>query len=240
MISAKRELRRLSQALEAVRSGPSLNPTHPAPSLIDAVHDVRVCCRRLDVFLRLGGHHVLRDDLRWLRASLGPLRDLDVIRSFGVSMNAATTRFLSTERRRLAAEARTLVRHPRTAALLRALAHLAPVSPKQARRAMARLAKKLEASKRAPTFAGLHDERRAVRRLRFAKEWVGLDATELRERQVVLGVPCDLDALRRFALSRGAREASLLLSRAEARLVALINRHRDDRPDSVPRTRRRG
>ncbi len=214
MSSARPELRRLSRALDGLRAGPS----------VEAVHDVRVSCRRLDVFLRLGGRRALRDDLRWLRSSLGALRDLDVIRSLGVPLDEATTRFLAEERRRLAVDARSLARHPRTRALVRALAQLPPLSEEVAQRTVPRLSRRLGEADGARTFTRLHDERRAVRRLRFAKEWLGLDASGERERQALLGVVCDVDALRRFAVSRKAREAARLLSRAVNQLVRLLTR----------------
>lgn len=56
------------------------------PDSVDAVHDLRVALRRVGALLRVsrhllppGGVDHLRAEMRWLRRSLGPVRDLDVL-----------------------------------------------------------------------------------------------------------------------------------------------------------------
>lgn len=215
MITLAPELGRLEQALAGLgeKAGPS----------VEAVHDVRVSCRRLDVFLRLAGRRALRGDLCWLRRALGPLRDLDVIRALELPLVRTVERRLAGERRRLGRTAAALATHERTAALLQGLRHQPPLGRKEAVAACARFEEALRRRPPARTFDALHDERRAVRRVRFAAEWLGRDTTELRERQAVLGVVCDLDAVRRFALELDDHQAITRLERAVKKLVRAVS-----------------
>src|SRR5205823_2027924 len=110
---------------------------------------VRVASRRIDAWLWLGRRRALRDDLRWLRQGLGPLRDRDVLKAEG--------------RDEALAGARKLVGGERATALVRALSHLT-AGPDADRAAI--LAKRLGRTPPPATLFEAHALRRRVRRLR--------------------------------------------------------------------------
>src|ERR1043165_1021156 len=66
--------------LDRLEERTSLAESAPDAALdAEAVHELRVACGRLIVWLDLGGWRILRDDLRWLRRSAATVRDLDVV-----------------------------------------------------------------------------------------------------------------------------------------------------------------
>jgi CHAD domain-containing protein len=142
----------------------------------EATHQIRVETRRIDVWLRLAGRRALRDDLRALRRAAGPVRDLDVL---GHGERAAAEDAL------LAA-----VRAERTRSLLLALDVLPPLDPDGA---APRLRHLVHHACRLPDASALdlHRIRRAIRRIRYAREWLDQDPGPLPALQEALGAATD-------------------------------------------------
>ncbi len=167
----------------------------------ESVHQMRVAARRMRVVLRMdqGGFGPqagwLRDELAWLGALLGEVRDLDVLCE-RLAENATTlpqvdlTAFgdvLSALLARRSAAADTLVAElarPRFRSLLRTLASeaLAPVDPADVHQPAAdellakplrRLHRQLAVVAAAPTDEQWHDLRIRVKRVRYAAELAG-------------------------------------------------------------------
>lgn len=160
------------------------------------VHQVRVASRRLDAWLRLAGRRILRDDLRAVRAACGSARDLDVLsrRLFDEPLAPpGFSAWIADQRASEQVRVRAILSGPRTSGLVRALRVLAPVPRADARARLPALAKQLR--RRARVFRErpvrdterLHGVRRAVRRLRFALEWLGEDAGVLVDLQESFG-----------------------------------------------------
>lgn len=220
MIAATRWLGQLESALEALRE-------RSAPG---DVHDLRVASRRLAVWLRLAGLHVLRDDLRWLRQAAGAVRDIDVV--LAIEGDPSWSRWLRSERRVRHQELRIALEAERTAGLVLALRGLPPVSTARAREQLAALAasaleagEKLEA---APDDAErFHLLRRKVRILRFGLEWLDRKTRPLREFQEVSGAAADRALSLRLLAEYPQREELAVRARqleaeyADRRLAAL-------------------
>ncbi|MDP1915242.1 MAG: CHAD domain-containing protein [Myxococcales bacterium] len=184
----------------------------------EAVHEVRVTGRRVRAFLMLGGHHVLVDDLRWLVGSLGRLRDLDVALELPVAAPGPFQAWLVAERSAEAEEAARLLARPRVEALVMALGRVPRVSKRRAHRALARLDANLieaqETAWRDVTIDRLHELRKAVRRTRYALEWLGEDESALQRTQALVGEACDLKLLERLLLEFGHPAAARCVERA--------------------------
>ena len=170
----------LQEAIRAVQSG-------------DAevgVHQLRVCTRRLDAWLRLAGVRVLRDDLRWLRTVAAPARDLDVLlrRSWPKKDRGA----LRAQRIAAGVDLAAALDSPRLSALMEALRPLPPLSPARLRsglRALARGLVEMEVDPSEPD--DVHRRRRRLRRLRYGRELVGADVQEIVQLQDALGALSD-------------------------------------------------
>ena len=169
----------------------------------EGVHQVRVAGRRLRAYLELLGHRILRDDLRFLVRQAGRVRDLEVAlggplpEGFREHLRAE----LSEARRSLVALLRSLW----MGALLRALRHLPPLDKGRARKRLRRLQECLEARflelRAEPSLERLHAYRRALRRVRYAKEFLGLSTKRERALQEVLGEFNDLEVLWRLLVA---------------------------------------
>lgn len=156
----------------------------------EGTHQLRIAVARLRVWLRLGGWRVLEDDLQWLRNRAAQVRDLDVHLAHRPPPVVAA--HLTTERAIAQGDLVRALDHPRLAALLSALALLPPLDRNRARRQTARLAREaLRRGKRAKArpddLAALHALRRAVRRVRFAMEWLGTCPRRVHELLDTLG-----------------------------------------------------
>lgn len=155
----------------------------------EGVHQVRVAGRRLGVYLHLLGLRVLRDDLRRLVRAAGRVRDLEV--ALERPLPAGFRAHLEAERQRAREALLPLLRSPWLEALLRALEALPPLKGERGRKRLARLEKRLSARLRAlaqdPTPEALHAYRRALRRVRYAKELLGLPAKREKALQEALG-----------------------------------------------------
>ncbi|HEU5057779.1 MAG TPA: CHAD domain-containing protein [Kofleriaceae bacterium] len=220
MIEAGPWLRKLEQDTAALRES-----SEPA-----AVHQLRVATRRLAAWLRLGGLHVLRDDLRWLRGVAGAVRDIDVV--LEVEGDPAWTRWLRSERRVRHQALGAAVGSERTAGLLLALSSLPPVDRHLAQSRLGRLAgnalaagEELEATPDDPER--FHQLRRTVRMLRYGLEWLDEKTGAFRAFQDVSGLAADRAMSLRLlgvypdAEALAARRAQLEAEYAERRRDAL-------------------
>jgi CHAD domain-containing protein len=173
----------------------------------EGVHQVRVACARLLVWLELAERSALRDDLRWLRRAAGKVRDLDVLLLSSPPEPFAS--HLRTELRRRREALRRALDDSRLAALLAALDHLPPFRAEEAEAGLARIRRRARrrASRAAEKLdaASLHALRRALRKLHFAEEWLGRETPRrLRALQRALGELNDAVAAQRaLAAFRG-------------------------------------
>ena len=185
------------------------------------VHQVRVAARRLRVWLGFKGHASLEAELRWVCGELALLRDLEV---FGATLTAEAVAELRTRATQRAVEA---LESTRWTALREELENTRPPKRSRAKKALPKLEKKLE-KRRATLPAGdgpaLHALRRSLRRVRYAREWLGVDASELAAEQEQLGAVCDLLALHAFAESQQA-EVPAQLNAAIANGFELLETH---------------
>ena len=164
----------------------------------EGVHQVRVAGRRLRAYLDLLGFRVLKDDLRFLVRQAGRVRDLEV--ALGKDLPQGFREHLEAELGEARRSLVTLLRSPWVGALLRALRHLPPLDEKRAGKRLKRLEARLE-ERRArleaqPTLENLHAFRRALRRVRYAKEFLGLSSKREKALQEVLGEVNDLKVLK--------------------------------------------
>jgi CHAD domain-containing protein len=219
----------LLPALEALRRHlPAALDGHTPEGL----HQVRVAARRLGAWCQLAGLRVLGADLRWLRRAAGAVRDLDVL--LGLELPAGVRRWLEEERAAARAQLLPRLEGPRCAALLEALANLPPLTPATARTRLARLERRV-ARRRARVLGeprgdartapgareSLHSLRRALRQLRYAREWLGLPTGDLSPWQQRLGELNDLDQFaRRLAACPEAGALVELRADVEARVRA--------------------
>lgn len=190
MISLAPWLHHLEQHLPIAREGK--DP--------EGVHQVRVAGRRLRVGLELGGYRVLRDDLRWLVRGAGKVRDLEVL--LQTSPPQAFAAWLAEQHREARKELLDILEAPRLEGLLWALRYLPPIPTHEAERRLARFERRVEKRKAAwrarHTPEALHALRRALRRLRYAREFLGRDAKDLKALQEALGRFNDLAVALRY------------------------------------------
>jgi CHAD domain-containing protein len=163
----------------------------------EGVHQVRVAARRLRVWLQLGGHRALTDDLKYLCRALSLARDLELI-----AHQPALRPYHRAQRRLAQATVVQTLRSARTRGLLEALANLPTPHLREARARLPRFERQVRASlqrlRQTPSLGALHRLRRNVRTLRFAREWLGLDTRPYQRAQDGLGQLCDLLALERL------------------------------------------
>lgn len=168
----------------------------------EGVHQLRVASARLEVFLRLAGRRSLLDDLRWLRERASAVRDLDVLLAGDLPKPFAE--WLAGERLVARAGLLAALESPRLRALLEGWRWVPDLDRKAAernrdelaRRAERRAARALESEAQLDAF---HAVRRALRRLRYADEWLERDVEELKTLQATLGDLNDVSVARRLA-----------------------------------------
>jgi CHAD domain-containing protein len=178
-------LEKLEERANGVREAP--DPEH--------VHELRVACARLIVWLDLGGWRTLKDDLRWLRRSAATVRDIDVVlHRFRGRVWAVD---LAAQRSVGASDLLRVFSNPRVQGIVPALAVMPAVSEETALEHLARERRRtLRAGKRLhdkeKDLAQVHRLRRAARRLRYVLEWIGDAPKDLAELQGELGTLNDL------------------------------------------------
>lgn len=185
----------------------------------DDVHELRATARRLEVYLRLLDWRVLRGDLHRLIRALGPLRDCDV--AMAVKAGPRFTQWLERRRATEAGRVQTLLQAPGVEGLLAALERL-PALP---RRTAKQVTRELEAQAETvgSSFESLHEARRATRRARLARSWLGEDVTALKQRQQLMGVVCDLWCLARLLREFGDERGASVCDRGIERLVGCFS-----------------
>jgi CHAD domain-containing protein len=175
----------------------------------EGVHQMRVAMERLRVWSKLAGKEELGDELRWIRRRLAVARDLDV--RLEDRPPAEIIAALRLQRARAQRDLRATLESRRFDDALTALRRLPPAPAADARRAIPDLARKVvvqakKARRHEDDLDSLHAVRRAVRRLRFALEWLRVDASKLADLQDALGAACDAHIrLRALRKSHGAR-----------------------------------
>lgn len=182
----------------------------------EAIHELRATARRLEVYLRLARWQVLRAELRRLIRALGPLRDCDVARE--ARLGGAFEAWRSARRAAEARKVQTLLRAREVRALIDALSVLPPLHRATAKSVRRELEARAELTFE-PSFEALHAARRALRRARLARQWLGDDGFELKQRQRLMGVVCDLSCLARLLREFGAEEGAQVCERGVERLV---------------------
>ena len=189
---------------------------------VEGVHQVRVCTRRLRVWLGFKGHTALQEELRWLGHALALSRDLDV---FGEVLTAAAAKNLRVRAMELTVNA---LESERWSMLRQRLEQVRAPKKSKAKRALRKLERRLK-KRRAELPGGdgaaLHRLRRALRHVRYAREWLGVDTAELAGEQDQLGAVCDLLALDEFAKSHHA-EVPAQLTRGIAKCFELLETSR--------------
>jgi hypothetical protein len=178
--------------LEEVRRDPGVSA--------DTIHDARSAASRLCAWLELAGHRALRDDLRWLRRCAAPVRDADVALARGVP--AALREWLAVERLHRRDDFARSIAHPRLAALRSAMPLLPPIPRIDAEGRMDPIERRVRRRSDAVTDDApadtIHRLRRAVRRLRNARDWLGVESGSLRPALDAFGALTDTSAILRL------------------------------------------
>jgi CHAD domain-containing protein len=160
----------------------------------EGIHQVRVIARRLRVWLALAkADGALDEELRWLIKELGPLRDLDVLDE------VLTTQARSRLRPRAISRAVDALEADRFHDLRETLGATRPPRRKRALRVLSKLERRFARAHFTADDESLHRLRRRLHTLRYAREWLELDARNLAADQAWLGALCDLLALARLA-----------------------------------------
>ncbi len=180
LIPADPWLKELEKSLRSLRRGDSP----------EAAHEFRVAIARLRVWLDLGGWHLLDDDLRALRQSAARLRNFDAQLEEGPPGPLAARWRRERDQERQAFLGR-LKGFP-VAAMLEVLHELPPVARRDAKKAVAKLARRaLEDGAHLESVEQLHVLRRDLRKLRYAQEWLERDAARLSDAQDAAGKVVD-------------------------------------------------
>lgn len=173
----------------------------------EGVHGLRVACARLDVYLRLLGWRVLRADLRWLRRAASSVRDRDVLLAQS-DLPDAFRAALQAQREPAREQLLAVLAHQRCGALLNALEELPPLHFASAQRRIRKLATRvallgLNARRPDADVDALHALRRALRRLRYAHEWLNREPKTARRLQDELGALNDVVVAQRQLAALG-------------------------------------
>ena len=162
------------------------------------VHQLRVNCRRLDVWFRLAKLRPMRDELTWLRRSAGDVRDLDVLMTMDIP--PGWERSLRMRRYHAHKRLKSVIEDERTTALIAAVSERRPTSYKQAVKVTQGLLDQVlragrKISKASAEVEDFHRVRIRVKRLRYALEWLGGSTELLTEAQDLFGALNDVDML---------------------------------------------
>ncbi|MDT7919429.1 MAG: CHAD domain-containing protein [Meiothermus sp.] len=194
----------------------------------EGVHQVRVAVRRLRVWLRLAGMRVLEDDLAWLVRAAGEVRDLEVLLQHP-DLPKAFRNWAASRLEQARAALVPLLDSPRLAGLLQALANLPPLDEEAAKARLKRFvrqaARKAEEWRNQDSIESLHALRRALRRLRYAREWLGLDSQDEKALQEIFGQVGDLSFTLRYLAAfeaEGSRVPAAYKRQLEAQLTEAL------------------
>jgi len=172
------------------------------------VHELRVACARLIVWLDLGGWRTIKDDLRWLRRSAATVRDLDIVLHRFRGRPWASE--LEAQRAVGASDLLRVLGAPRVAGILTALSVMPAIDEKTAREHLEREQRRaLRAGRRLDKehdLAQVHRLRRSVRRLRYVLEWISEAPEDLAALQTELGTLNDLAITDRVLAGRASED----------------------------------
>ncbi len=184
----------------------------------EAAHQARVASRRLRAWATLTGQPELAEELRWLGRAMGAVRDLDVLATTPLALDPRVASSFRSRHAQARDAARRALGSPRCGALLAALRAAVALAPRGARknlrdleadaRRQARRWRRSHGQAVATQLRTLHRLRRALRRLRYAREWAGQQTRPLVGPLSAMGRACDLLAMRRF-LKAWAADAGL-------------------------------
>jgi CHAD domain-containing protein len=198
----------------------------------EGVHQVRAASRRLDAWLRLGGHHVLRDDLGWLRHELAAARDLDVL--VGRELPSGLHSWLEDRRRDEQARVVRALDDERVEATLEALGRLPAIRADEAHDRVPRLIRRVlrrgQGAETDATDTTLHALRKSIRTLRFALDWLG-ERHELSHLQDAFGEHSDRVALSRWIAARGDAIGAPLDEEIHDKRAEVLKIWRDSQPE---------
>lgn len=159
----------------------------------ESIHALRSHAAKFEARLWLCGRRALRDDLRSLRRACSALRDLDACPPRGVAADELRAR-----RAEHAKEFAKALANRDLDALCAGLAFVPDVELSAALARLAalerRFAREGRAAWREEDPEALHALRRRARRIRDAREWLGLDAARFARAHVALGRWHDLVA----------------------------------------------
>ncbi|AWR87420.1 CHAD domain-containing protein [Meiothermus taiwanensis] len=199
----------------------------------EGVHQVRVAVRRLRVWLRLAGLRVLEDDLAWLVRAAGEVRDLEVLLQNN-RLPKAFRRWAASRLKEARARFEPLLETPRLAGLLQALSNLPPLDTTLAQARLKRFFHQVEGKaeewRYQESLESLHALRRALRRLRYAREWLGQESQPIKQLQEVFGRVGDLSFTLRYLAtyeSEGGRGAALYKKQLETQLRQALEAARE-------------
>ncbi|WP_051195618.1 CHAD domain-containing protein [Meiothermus rufus] len=193
----------------------------------EGVHQVRVAGRRLRVWLELAGLRVLQDDLAWLVQCAGRVRDLEVLLQHP-DLSPSFRRWAQEELKQARQAFVPLLNSSRLAGLLAALATLPPLvrSVAQARleRLEERVGRRASIWEQTGQLEHLHALRRALRRLRYAREWLELETKAIKALQESFGQVGDLAFTLAYlqAFETGGGRASRYRQQLKARLTLAL------------------
>jgi CHAD domain-containing protein len=156
---------------------------------LESVHLLRQAARRLRVWLWLGDWQILNDDLRWLQHRAGRVRDLGLGKGIRLT---GFQKWLTDELARAWEALWTDLEHPRRRGVEEALTWMPPFAYKEAKGHLEALKHRVRRHLKAQSPEELHILRRRIRRLRYAKEWLQLEAEDLVRLQDELGQLSDL------------------------------------------------
>ncbi len=207
----------------------------------EGVHQVRVAVRRLRVWLRLAGMRVLEDDLAWLVRAAGQVRDLEVLLQHP-NLPRAFRAWAELRLKQARSAFVPLLDSPRLAGLLTALAYLPPLDAKSAESRLPRFVQQVERRaqewRREDSIEHLHALRRALRRLRYALEWLEQDSDTVKALQEIFGQVGDLSFTLNYLAAfeaEGGRAPASYREQLEARLTQALeeakqawNNHKSD------------
>lgn len=217
-ISLDRWLHHLHQHLPIARQGQ--DP--------EGVHQLRVASRRLRVWLRLAGMRVLEDDLAWLVGAAGEVRDLEVLLQ-RPDLPKAFRAWAGLRLKQAREDLIPLLDSPRLSGLLQALSYLPPLEEEWAQTRLKRFVRQVQRKAGAwhsqDSIESLHALRRALRRLRYAQEWLGQNSQTTKQLQAVFGQVGDLGFTLRYLSayqSEGGRLPRAYKGRLEAQLAEAL------------------
>ena len=184
-------LEHLREHLPSARAG-----TNP-----EGVHQMRVAIRRLRVWLELGGYKTLEADLTWLVRGAGTVRDLEVLLGHS-GLPRGFQRWAGERLGEARAQFVPMLESARHEGLLQALSNLPALEREGALARLKRFEQRVERREaewqQHDSLEALHALRRALRKLRYVREWLELDSEAIKELQESFGQVGDESFILRY------------------------------------------